>query len=123
MARTSITPTVPPGKYPVVPLTAGAAALPLVAADTVNFNSTPSTGREVLIVQNNAGAPATVTINSSVDPQNRTGDITAYSIPANSFAAFGPFPVQGWRQPDGTLWFQGSAATVLFGVLQLPPLS
>jgi hypothetical protein len=124
MARTAITPIVPPGKYPVLPLTALSAAFAFTAADNVNGNQAPSTGREILLVRNTDAAPQTVTVSSSPDPLNRSGDITTYSLPIGSvtpqFAVLGPFPISGWKQPDGNLYFTASAATIAFAVIQLP---
>lgn len=122
MARTLVPVTVPNKQYPALPLTAGSAALPFQAADTVNLNNCVSTGRELLIVQSTDAGAQTVTINSAPDERGRTGDITAYSIPAGAFAVFGPFPTPGWKQSDGTLWFQASAVTLKFAVIQLPPV-
>lgn len=124
MARTAVTPIVPPGKYPVLPLVAASAAFTFTAADVPNGNQAPSTGRELLIVRNTDAAPQTVTVTSSPDLLNRAGDITAYSIPIGSvtpqFAALGPFPVGGWKQADGNLYFSGSSANIAFAVIQLP---
>lgn len=124
MARTAVVPIVPPGKYPVLPLSALSAAFAFTAADVANGNSAPSTGREVLIVRNTDAAPQTVTVTSSPDPLNRSGDITTYSLPIGSttpqFAVLGPFPIGGWKQPDGNLYFSGSSANIGFAVIQLP---
>lgn len=125
MARTNIAGTVPLGGIPVLPLVALSAQLLFTAVDTVNGNSTPSTGRELLIVRSTDAAPQTITVFSVKDSLNRTGDITAYSLPigstTNTFAVLGPFPVNGWKQADGTLWYTGSAATIFVAVLVLPP--
>lgn len=120
MPRTAITPVVPPGPRPTLPLPALSAALPMVAVDAVNFNQTPCTGRELLFFSNPSGGALTVTVTSVPDPQNRTGDITTYSIPAAGFAVLGPFSTVGWKQPDGNLYFTGSGAALLVGVVQVP---
>jgi hypothetical protein len=120
VARTALTPMLPPGKYPTLPLGALSAALTLVAGDNVNGNSVPSTGREIIIVQNTAGVAGTITVSSVADAFNRSGDITAYSVPAAGFAVLGPFPLQGWKQADGNLYLTVSAATMLVAVVQLP---
>lgn len=121
MARTQILATAPPPRYG--PWGAGSALLVFTVADIVNFNSTPLTGRELLIVNNTDAGIQTVTVNSVGDPQGRTGDITAYSLPIASFAVFGPFPVLGWRQADGNLYYQSSAITVKFAVISLPAVA
>ncbi|MDP9326498.1 MAG: hypothetical protein M3O87_08205 [Candidatus Dormibacteraeota bacterium] len=122
MARTALVPIVPLGSTPVLPLVALSAAMALTAADIANGNSVPSTGRELIIVQNSDAAPQTVTVASVVDRLNRTGDITAYSIPIGAFAVLGPFKTEGWRQADGNLYLNASTATVKFAVIQLPPV-
>lgn len=91
------------------------------AADAVNFNSTPATGKEVLVVQNSGAAPYTVTVHSVADQLGRTGDITTFSIAAGAIAWLGPFPVTGWKQSDGTLWFDGSNVALKFSVIQVNP--
>lgn len=102
-------------------ITAGSATLTFTAADTTNGNSFPlATSQNVLlIVTNTAGAPGTVTITSVADRKGRTGDIATYSIAANSTAAFGPFPFDGWLQADNTLHFTASATTIKYCPLQL----
>jgi hypothetical protein len=117
MPRTTITPhTVPTGKDAY---TAG--TVTETAADTANLNQTPLTGKEMLVVRNSAGVSGTVTITSVADPTHgRTGDVAAVSVPAGAVRRFGPFPLEGWRQTDNMLYFQGSAATMLFTVYKLP---
>ena len=120
MARTALTIQTPPN----LNATIGAlgAQLLFTAADTVNFNSFVASGREIVIVYNSAASAGTVTINSVADQLGRTADITAYSIPATSYAFFGPFPLNGWAQTTvpKTINLQGSAATITFAVVQLP---
>ena len=127
MAATALPITNPPGRVFATPLAALSAALVFTPADVANGNSFISTGRELILVKNIDAAPQTVTINSVVDPSARTGDITAYSLPIGSttpqFAAFGPLPLAGWAQADGTVHLQGSAATVWFCIVRLPALS
>jgi hypothetical protein len=120
MARTAIAAFSPPGSKPVLPLGAGSAQLTGQAADAVNFNSTPCTGREMVIVHNTDVGAQTVTFHSVADAFNRTGDITAYSIPAGKKAVFGPFRPSEWRQADGNLYIDASSANVLIDVVTLP---
>lgn len=117
---TPLTPVTPIGGYPTLPLTALSAALTFVASDNVNGNSFVLTGRELLLLWNTTGGALTVTISSSNDPQKRTGDISAYSVPANAWAMFGPLPIVGWAQSDGTLLFTTSDAGLEAAVLRLP---
>lgn len=90
------------------------------AADVGNSNSCTLTGRELLLVNNTGGSPYTVTITSAADELGRTGDITTYSLAAGEFAVFGPFPMRGWRQTGGKLYFAGSNAAVKFAVIVIP---
>jgi hypothetical protein len=120
MPRTVVAPTQLLGPYPGLPLSAGAAAGAWAAADTVNKNRAElsGSGREVLAVWNTAGASATVTVTSATDVYGRSGDITAYAIPAGEVHFLGQFDGPGWRQSDGYLWFEGSATTVKFAWLR-----
>lgn len=120
MARIEVTPQSTPGSAPSLPLSAGSADFTWQAADQANDgNDTPHTGREILLVRNDNAGAQTVTIHSIADPYNREGDITAYSMAAGDYAVFGPFQSAAWRQSDGKLWFNGSAADVFFAVLRL----
>lgn len=116
MARTLLTPINAPTPY----ATAGV-AITFTAGDAVNGNAYRSTGREFVLARNTDGTnPQTVTIHSEPDPFGREGDITAYSIPANGFAIFGPLPVEGWQQSDGNVWIDVSNALVQLAVIRLP---
>jgi len=119
MARLPLTVYIPVGGYPVGQPAANSAdfvfAEPGTPADGISF---PLTGEEILLAQNTTGGALTVTINSTPDPHGRTGDITAYSVGANEFAAFGPFPTSGWVQTDGKLYAVGSATGLKFAVLR-----
>lgn len=125
MARLDLVPQTIPGRYPATPLDADEADLTFTPAGAAFADGAgfPLTGREVLIVRNaNAGAQ-TVTIDSVPDAKNREGDITAYSIGAGEIAAFGPFPVAGWKQSaDGELHFEATATDVEFAVVRLPSI-
>ena len=123
MARTALPIVTPPGSYPALPLAALAAALTFTAADATNFNNFPSTGREALVIQNTGAGAGTITVHSVSDSLKRTGDITAYSVPAAGFAILGPFSQAGWLQSDGTIWVDASATTMLLAVVRLPSIA
>ncbi len=116
MARTNIAAVETLGGY------AGAGvALTATAADTTNQNSTPHTGREIIIARNSGATGRTVTITSSpAQGTLRTGNITAESIAAGATRVYGPFPLNGWIQADSQLYFEANHAEVLFTVLRLP---
>ncbi len=109
------------GAYPTLPIAANGADLVEVAADATNKESTDIINGKTFVIAHNTGVGArTVTFTSVVDAQNRTGDITAYSIGAGEIAIFGPFHKNGWGQSGGDagkLFFEASHAEVLFSVL------
>lgn len=115
MARQTLTKSTAPGSY----ATAGV-AVTMTAADTVNKEQFVSTGKELVIAHNTGGSPYTVTITSVADEYGRSGDITAYSVAAGAIAAFGPFPVHGWRQSNDNIYLEANNTAVKFGVIVLP---
>ena len=129
MARVLVAGQVPLGQYPALQPAAHALEISWQAADATNFQYTVLANTKTLLLAMNPGGSAyTITVTSVVDGQNRSGDITAYSIPAvvsttPTVVMVGPFlgaaPV-GWTQAGGQLWFQASNAAVLFAVLTLP---
>ena len=91
------------------------------AADASLKNYTPLTGREFLVAWNTDGAtPYTVTVSSVANPKGRTRDITAYSLAAGEKAVSPVFPLTGWQQTDGNLYFEANNAAVKFAVCRLP---
>jgi hypothetical protein len=129
MARTLTSAQLPPlatgaTYFPATPISAGSAKMLFAAADATNFNYTPIvSGKTYLLVYNTDTVGHTVTIHSVVDAQNRSGDITAYNVPAGEIHKFGPFtssPV-GWTQtsPAG-LWFDCSSALLFVNVETAP---
>jgi hypothetical protein len=115
-----------PGSYPALQPGAGTLAFAWQAADASLFQYTPLvSGKTVVLAMNtDVTNPYTVTFTSVVDGQNRTGDITAYSLPAETgttpvVAAFGPFSSLGWAQVGTQLWFQASNAAIKFVVLTI----
>jgi hypothetical protein len=122
MARLALTVQNVIAKYPALPLTASSADFVWTAAgaDFADGASFTLTGKEILLVRNDNVGAQTVTVSSVVDPYNRTGNITTYSVGIGEFAVFPPFPKEGWAQTDGKLYFAASAADVYFAVLRLP---
>lgn len=118
---TSIASQTPKGPYPGT-VGAGALALTFTAADTVNGNSFPMTGHEVLIIWNSDASPHTITLTSVVDNRGRTNDVTAYSVAATSYASFNfRSGTEGWLQTsDNSVHFSASDATVKFAVIYVP---
>lgn len=118
MARATITKTTPLGSYGAY--SGVLAKLNQTAADVSNKNMFAVGGNDLVIAHNTGASPATVTFNSVADPQfGRTGDITAYSIPAGELAVFGPFKPAGWSN-SGYINCEASAADVKFSVIAVP---
>jgi len=93
--------------------------LTLAAADVGNKNQFLPSGNDLIIAQNSGASPYTVTLNSSVDGQNRTGDITAYSLDAGDVIIIGPLKTLGWVQADGYVYLEASNASVKIGIVAL----
>jgi hypothetical protein len=124
-ARVLVAAQTPPGPYPSLQPAANSLNITWQAADPSNYNYTPLVSGATMLLAMNTDAtnPHTVTVTSVVDsPYKRSGDITAYSLPAITgttpiVAMFGPFLTAGWSQTGAQLWFQASDATVKFAVL------
>jgi hypothetical protein len=123
------------GPYPALPVAPASLDLVFTAADPVNGNyftadqfsyiaSYPgaapqgSIGGDYILVWNQTGAPATVTFTSQPDAQGRTGDITTYSVAANTISALKLSALSGWQDGTNKVFVQASAATVFFAILQ-----
>ena len=109
-------------RYPTLPVTANAADFVWTTAgadfaDGVRF---PHTGREIVLIRNDNVGAQTVTVESVIDPQRRTGDITTYSVGIGEYAVFNAMAITGWRQTSGEFWLTASATDVFFAVLRLP---
>ena len=121
-----------PGFYPALQPGAGSLAIGFQAADASLLNYTPLISNKTYLLAMNTDAtnPYTVTVLSVADEKNRKGDITTYSLAAETgttpvIAQFGPFASAGWLTPtDGTtpagLWFAASNAAIKFAVVTLP---
>ncbi len=82
-------------------------------------NQFVASGRDIVIVRNDNVGAQTVTFSSVDDPFGRTGNIAAYSLAAGEYAIFGAFNVDGWRQADGKMYLEASAADVFCAVIRL----
>lgn len=119
MARTTLTRTTPLGPYPTLPVAANALDLVMTAADVANNNQILLDGPMIVVAQNTDAVDRTITLTSSTDQQNRTGDIAAYTLSADEIAAFKIDQVAGWKQSDGYLYLQASNALVKIGAIRL----
>ena len=97
-------------------------AVTMTAADTSNFNSFKQSAVPCVLLIYGGTAGGTYTIQSTADPQGRTGDLTAIAIAALAIHAlyFNQATLPGWGQTDNTIWIKGSVNTILFGVVQVP---
>ncbi len=110
-------PVGPIGDYTV----ANVADLTFTPSDPVNFEQVRLTGKEMLIVRNVGATPRNYTITSVPNALNRTGDINqGLNFPAGEWRLLGPFGVDGWRQSDGNLYFQGDNVEVEWAVIRIP---
>jgi hypothetical protein len=125
MARTNIAAQTLPlwtgGAYPTLPISGGDADITFVAADVSLGNSSALLNNKTMVLAYNTAASAahTITFTSAVDAQNRTGDITAYSIAAGKVAAFGPFKSDGWAI-GGLLEIDCNHAEITLAIITLP---
>jgi hypothetical protein len=100
---------------------AQAADFTFAACDHVNGNVLTITGKELLLVKNNGGSPATITITAKTDIYGRGGSIASYSVGASKTSIFGPFAVEAWAQSAaGDLFIDGSAADIQLFVIRFP---
>jgi hypothetical protein len=121
MAQTPINAQVPVGPFISGQPVAAALDLVWVAADVANGNKFQLTGHEVLLVWNTHATIAyTLTISSVPDRDNRSQDVTAYSILAATISAFSFLgATEGWAQSGGAVNFSGSNASLKFAILNV----
>jgi hypothetical protein len=115
--RVALTKTALPGPYNYTGV-----ELDFTAADPVNKERFPLTGKEIVLAWNTAAvASSTVTISAVADPYGRTRSVDAVTVAATKIFAFGPFTNRtGWLQADGNMYLEASVAEVEFAVLTLP---
>lgn len=121
MARANVPASAGVGSYPVTPVAANSMDLTETAADPVNLNQAAfgSASMLLLIFHNtHATNPGDVTIEGAPDGLNRDDVITDYVLQAGEIGFFFARRT-GWRQADGNLYFDGSAATIKFAVIAL----
>lgn len=122
MARTRITPQSPPGnKVSAYAVAESAdftwAAMSGSAGD--DGNMFVSSGNDLVLFRNDNVGAQTVTFDTVAGPNGMQEDITTYSIGIGEYAFFGPLQVAPYRQADGDVYFEATAADVFVAVLQL----
>lgn len=117
MAQTPLTPVqLKVDNYAVV---AGDLALTFTASDTVNGNSFPATGKEILLVQNTDTVAHNFGIASVADPLGRTdSSLSAYSVPASTVCAIQMSQLGGWIQSNGSVNLTSTSNLLKFAVLR-----
>lgn len=117
MSQTALTTTVLKiDNYAVI---AGDLAVTPVVMDLANGNSFVATGREILFFYNPDASAHTITITSVPDRIGRTDtSLTAYSIPATSFAFIQVKDINSWIQSNGSIYLATNSALVKVAVLQ-----
>ncbi len=96
-----------------------AADIAFLAADVANMEQFVTTGKEFILARNVGGGPFLITVSSTNDPFNRTGDITDYSLGAGEFAIFGPFDRTGWKQAGSAfIFFEANNVAIEFAVIR-----
>jgi hypothetical protein len=118
MARKQIPVVTPLGPYPGT-VAANVLDAVFTTADSVNFDQFNLTGRELIIIRNSTAGALTVTLESTVDPQGRLGDITAYSLAAGEFGLFWAGALPGWNNA-GQFFLRSSASTMDYLVVKIP---
>jgi hypothetical protein len=119
MARVAVAGQRPKGPHPGA-VAAGALDLVWTAADVANKHQLTATGRDILLVWNTDASAHNFTLTSVADKQNRTGDVTNYSLAAGKVAAYKFDDLTGWAQADGSIYFEADNALVKFAVISVP---
>ena len=121
MARQQHTPHIPLGQFGDYSV-ANSADMVFLPSDVANKEATKLTGKELIIARNLTGGAINFQIDGVPDFQNRTENITGGipGLPANTWAVFGPFNLDGWQQSDGNIFFQGNAVGLEWAVIRIP---
>jgi hypothetical protein len=89
------------------------------AGDAVNGNSYPSTGREVVLMENTDDTdPFDVVVTSQPDANGRTGDLTITLTALQRSAVM--LATKGWRDGDRNVVLTAEDSAVTFCVVRLP---
>jgi hypothetical protein len=121
MPQTPINSQIPIGPFIAGQPVAASLDLAWVAADVANGNSFKLTGHEVLLVWNTHATIAyTFTITSVPDRDNRSQDVTAYSVLAATISAFSFLgAAEGWAQAGGSVNISGANASLKFAIVNV----
>lgn len=121
MARSTLTKTTAPGNFPTLQPAANSLDITMAATVVADKTQFVASGKDLIIAQNTGAAPHTITITSVASAKNnRTGDITSYSLGAGELAVIGPLEREGWVQTDGYIYLEADHIEIKFGVITLP---
>ena len=121
MARSTLVKTAASGSNPTLQPAANSLDVTMAATVVADKTQFVASGKDLIIIQNTGATAHTFTITSTADPKNnRTGDITAYSLDAGEIAHFGPAYRDGWVQSDGNIYLEANHIEIKFGVITLP---
>lgn len=117
MAQTALTPIqLKQDNYAVV---AGDLTITFTASDTVNGNSFPATGNEILLINNTDTVAHTITVTSVADSIGRSDtSLTNYSVAGSTIAAIQMSQIAGWAATNGNVNLTSTNALVKFAVLR-----
>lgn len=119
MPRTEITKQTPLGPYPGT-IAAEALDITWTAGDVANGNDFTCTGRELILVRNDDAGAQTFTVDSVPGAESREGDLTAYSVGIDEYAAFWVGNIIGWKQSDGKVHIAPASANLFFAIIKIP---
>lgn len=121
MARLTLSKLTACGNFPTLQPAANSLDLPMVVTVVADKAQFVASGKDLVIVHNTDVGAQTFTITSVADPKNnRTGDITTYSLGAGEYAVVGPLYREGWMQTDGYIYLEAAHVGIKFGVVALP---
>ena len=105
------------GPYPG---TVGVGALKVnEQAGDVTGSTFKLSGKDLILMRNDhATLPQTVTIASQPDPQKRSADITAYSIPVGETHQFYVGSILGWADVNGKITITPESTDVIIAVIR-----
>jgi hypothetical protein len=119
MARQTLTKQTPKGPYPTLPVAVNSLDVAWTAANATDKEQfVPGNDTLVLVKNSHATLAKTITFTSKADSQNRTGDVTAYSLGAGEIAMF-RFKKAGWMQSDGKIYMEAESSDISYAVIQL----
>jgi hypothetical protein len=122
MTATAITPQTILGPFAATNGEAGVHDFTWADSSSSATDTLLCTGNDILMAYNSGSVAGTVTITSVADEKNRLDTISAYSMAAGDYAAFGVGLTnsKGWKDSAGKITVTTSAAEVKVAVLRLP---